>query len=148
MGVNPRVVGLSVKWHGSGFWLCERVTAHSQGNKRMSRLFSITPDSAPLSLLGNKRGTNPNFRIADNPTAIARCLPKIRRPAARQGDQPSFEIMSHATAALAREKPAQINMTILNPNTNASPIDSLMAAFVLGLRPAGTSKPASLISSA
>jgi hypothetical protein len=58
----------------------------------------------------------------------------------------AFGIMSHATAALPRDSAAQANMTIRKPNTNASPIDSLMAVFVPGLRPAGTCKPASSIS--
>src|SRR5882672_6476319 len=55
-------------------------------------------------------------------------------------------IMSHATTALARVRPEQINMTIRNPYTNALRRDSLMAAFAVGSSPEGSCKPASLIS--
>src|SRR6202044_3514543 len=54
-------------------------------------------------------------------------------------------IIIQATALLARDNPAQINMTTRNPNTKASPIDLLMAALTLGARPAGIGNPASLI---
>jgi hypothetical protein len=75
------------------------------------------------------------------------CNHAIRYEWLEQGRNP-FRIMSQATAALARDSPAQINMTIRNPNTNASLTDSLIALLVVGLRPRGTCKPASLISSA
>lgn len=58
-----------------------------------------------------------------------------------------FGIISHATTKLATDRPAQINITIRNPNTNAFSIASLTAAFVVGLRPPGIGKPASLSSS-
>ena len=56
-------------------------------------------------------------------------------------------IISFTTAELAADRPAQTNMTIRNPNTNASPIASLRVAFVVGRRPAGSCTPASLVSS-
>src|SRR6266852_3447626 len=46
-------------------------------------------------------------------------------------------ISSHAAAALATDKPAQINIMSRNPNTNAPRTDSLIAAPVLALRLAG-----------
>jgi hypothetical protein len=52
--------------------------------------------------------------------------------------------MSHATTELATERPAQINTTIRNPNTNASPINSVVAAVVARLISAGIAKAASL----
>ena len=61
-------------------------------------------------------------------------------------DPVSLGIKNHATAELAVDRPAQINITIRKPNTKASPTDSLMATFISGLRPAGIGNPASLIS--
>jgi len=58
------------------------------------------------------------------------------------------ETVAHATAALANERLAQIEMTTRNPNTNDFPIASLISVLVAGSRPAGTCKPASLISPA
>src|SRR6202158_464961 len=58
----------------------------------------------------------------------------------------SLGIMSHATAALIKARHAQINITVRNPNTNASLTDTSTALFVLELRPAGTCNPASRIS--
>ena len=74
--------------------------------------------------------------------------PSADRLSDDQGRSQSFGIMNHAAAAATTERPAQISMTILNPNTNASPMDSLIAIFIPGFRPAGTCKPPSLISSA
>src|SRR3981189_3062468 len=55
-------------------------------------------------------------------------------------------IISRATAALARERPAQINITVRNPKTNAREIDARITAVVSASSPAGKSRPASLIS--
>ena len=55
-------------------------------------------------------------------------------------------IISEATAELARDKPAQISITLRNPNTNAREIDSRIRAVMFASRPEGTSRPASLIS--
>src|SRR5712691_9800556 len=60
----------------------------------------------------------------------------------------SSGISSHAAAALATDKPAQISIMSRNPNRNASRTDSLIEAPVLGLRLAGSCRPASLISPA
>src|SRR5204863_9542183 len=68
----------------------------------------------------------------------------------RAGDESNapFGITSHATAALATDRPAQIKMTSRNPNTKASPIESLTVTLVLSSMPAGNCRPAMLISSA
>src|SRR5579862_6936766 len=49
-------------------------------------------------------------------------------------------IISHAQAALARERPAQINVTRRKAERNASLIECLISAAVCGSRPAGTSR--------
>src|ERR1700678_2199437 len=63
------------------------------------------------------------------------------------GRSRSFGIISHARAAPARDRAAQMNITIRYPNTNASPIDCLTALLAAGLRPLGGWRPASPISS-
>jgi len=55
-------------------------------------------------------------------------------------------IISHATTALARDRPAQIKITVRNPNRNAREIDARITAVVSASRPEGKSRPASLIS--
>src|SRR6266567_24213 len=57
-------------------------------------------------------------------------------------------ISSHAAAALATDKPAQISIMSRNPNTNASRTDSLIAVPVVSFRLVGNCRPASLISPA
>jgi hypothetical protein len=55
-------------------------------------------------------------------------------------------IISDATAALAKDRPALINITIRNPKTNAWEIETRTSAAVSESRPEGRSRPASLIS--
>src|SRR5271168_5561170 len=55
-------------------------------------------------------------------------------------------IMSDATAALAKDRPAQINITVRNPKTYAWEIDTWISVVVSESRPEGRSRPASLIS--
>ena len=55
-------------------------------------------------------------------------------------------IMPRAMPALTRARPAQSNMTILNPNMKACAIDALTAAAVLEGRPGGGCNAASRIS--
>jgi hypothetical protein len=57
-------------------------------------------------------------------------------------------INSQAAAALATDKPAQINIMSRNPDRNASRTASPIAASAVGLTPLGTCRPASLFSPA
>ena len=55
-------------------------------------------------------------------------------------------IILQATAALGRDRPAQISIKKRNPNIKARSMDALIAAAVSESIPAGTSSAASLIS--
>src|ERR1700676_4931105 len=52
---------------------------------------------------------------------------------------------SHATAPPARDRPAQMSISIRNPKTNAWAIDSRIATIAPVSTPEGKSRPASLI---
>src|ERR1700682_220548 len=74
------------------------------------------------------RGTSGNNLQDYNAISVyrARPAPGPCPGFADKGSSLPFGTMSHATTELARERPAQINITIRNPNTNASAIASLM----------------------
>src|SRR5437667_8280960 len=115
------------------------------------RSIILTGERFSISRLNRNRQRSTRFAIRLPPQSPHRlfAIDELQQPR-RAGDESNapFGISSHATAALATDRPAQIKMTSRNPNTNASPIESLTAALVLSSTPTGNCRPASLISSA
>src|SRR3984885_9364170 len=128
-----------------------RVVIHTQQYWFRHSSFALRPpqgitclDCRTVSLVAQILFSNIRVRRFLSDSHYRPCVAsKAARPARRSR---SRGIISHATAAPPSDWPAQMNITIRNPNTNAFLTDSLMRVLVAGSSPSGACKPASLIS--